>query len=163
MGLFAPLPHLSLHPQGAGGHQRLAAEHAGVVHQIPSGDIVWTIRHNVIHEVGEVKASSRTESRVRIPPTERLKCRSRHRSCATVSWRAGVMDGGEVEDTVGWVAGRSPARAAGGRGDTPPSSSTCSHKRHVRKYEFNKWTIVAVDIQRARWPQWAHCEVVSLK
>ncbi len=34
------LCYLPLHSQGTCGHQRLATEHTGVIHQITSGDVV---------------------------------------------------------------------------------------------------------------------------
>lgn len=50
-------PYLSLHSQGACRHEGLAGEHAGVVHQVASGNIVRTVGHDVIYEGEEVKAS----------------------------------------------------------------------------------------------------------
>lgn len=55
------LTYLPLHSQSTRWHQRLATQHTGIIHQIASGDIVWTVSHDVIHEVSEVKVSSQTE------------------------------------------------------------------------------------------------------
>ena len=52
----ATAPYLSLHPECAGGHQRLASQDTSVVHQVSSGDVVRAVRHDVIHVVvSEVK------------------------------------------------------------------------------------------------------------
>lgn len=47
--------YLPLQSQGTRWHKRFAADHAGVIYQVTSGDIVRTISHDVVHEVREVK------------------------------------------------------------------------------------------------------------
>lgn len=54
--------YLSLQSQSTCRHQRLPAEHTGVVHQITSGDVVRTVRNDIVHEGSEIKELSQTQT-----------------------------------------------------------------------------------------------------
>lgn len=57
--------YLSLQSQGACWHQRLTAEHTGVVHQVTGGDVVRAVSNNIIYEGRKIKESSQIDTHLR--------------------------------------------------------------------------------------------------